>query len=60
MVEMDKLPRTVVVLIRHGERIDKTDVSDTWVPHDPIITLQGCISAREKGVRIKEQYMTEW
>ena len=49
------------MLIRHGERIDKFDpFSDTWVPHDPIITPQGCMNAREKGRRIKDQYMTEW
>lgn len=61
MVEVHIQPRTVVVLIRHGERIDKTDLlNDSWVAHDPIITPQGCLHAREKGRRIREQYMTEW
>jgi len=51
MVELQK-PETVVVLMRHGERIDLTffdRFKQDWSSQDPIITPDGCQMAFETG-----------
>lgn len=63
MVENKSRPRTVVAMIRHGEKIDNTIFDHfkyDWVAHDPILTPNGCFYAREKGFNIKKHHILEW
>jgi 6-phosphogluconate dehydrogenase len=63
MVESPQKPKTIVLLIRHGERIDKTMLDRfkyDWVSNDPIVTPDGCKDAFKKGNRILTEYIPEF
>ena len=64
MVDCEKSkPQHVVILMRHGERVDLTVLDrfkiKDWTYKDPVITPDGCKQAHLYGRQLKAKFISE-